>query len=304
MTWDAIIWGVALALAVLMPLALKWQLPLGLVGAWAVLLGAASGALWQALLGGPSLAWGLAHLATVLVLSGAGAAFAFFRDPERSAPNDPGALVSPADGRVIYIRPVVRGEVPPVEKHGRALRLEELASIDVCDEGYLVGISMHLLNVHVNRAPIEGSAVSLIHTPGRFLSLKREEAMTANERMTTVLERGEVRIAVVQIASRLVRRIVTYIEDGQHVDVGQRIGMIRFGSQVDVVIPRLEGVTLSVEVGQRVRAGVSVLGTLPEEATSRAHKPRCAPDAHVFDSAPRGAHDEWADRAVTAPCKE
>ena len=174
----------------------------------------------------------------------------------------------------------------------------------MCDDGYLVGISMHLLNVHVNRAPMAGEVTSLIHTPGQFMSLKRPEAATANERMTTVLESGEIRVAVVQIASRLVRRIVSYIDRGQDVALGQRIGMIRFGSQVDVIVPRRDDVRLAVEVGDIVRAGVSVLGTVEGLAEEPLHLPAGDYGGDVSGRVPEGARDEWADRPVTAPCKE
>ena len=114
MEWTALIWGVALAAVVLVPLAIKWQLPFGVVGPWLLVIGAASGIVWQALIGGPSVAWALAVLFTVIALSAAAAAFAFFRDPQRTPPPVAGALVSPADGRVVYIRPITGGEVPPV----------------------------------------------------------------------------------------------------------------------------------------------------------------------------------------------
>ena len=145
------------------------------------------------------------------------------------------------------------------EIRGKALNLIELARVEICDEGYLVGIAMHLLNVHVNRAPIAGRVSSLVHTEGAFLSLRRADASSANERVTTVIENHRERIAVVQIASRLVRRIVSYVAEGEHVAAGERIGMIRFGSQVDVIVPMGEGTTVLVRPGDRVRAGVSIL---------------------------------------------
>lgn len=258
--WTGVAMGIGLAALLLVPLSLKWQLPLGVVGAWAVVVGAGSGAAWAAALGGVSWPWAPVHLATVGVLSVAGAALAFFRDPERAAPATSGAIVSPADGRVLYVRGFSAGEAPPVEKHRKPLVLRELARADIGSEGCVVGIGMHLLNVHVNRAPVAGRVVLLRHTPGRFLSLRREEAVTSNERFTTLIEGDRARVVVVQIASRLVHRIVSYLGEGEEVAIGQRIGMIRFGSQVDVILRERDVARLCVRPGDIVRAGVSVLG--------------------------------------------
>jgi phosphatidylserine decarboxylase len=263
--------GVVVAAVVIGPLAVKWQLPLGVVAVWTVVIGGVVGGAWATVLGGyTSWAWLLMSLGTVAILSGAAAALAFFRDPDRVTAAAPGAIVSPADGRVLYVRPIVKGVAPPIEKHGLSLRMDELTTLDLADEGYLVGIGMHLLNVHVNRAPIGGKVASLVHVEGRFLSLKREEAMTANERFTTVIEGPGLRIVVIQIASRLVRRIVSYLHPDQDVVIGQRIGMIRFGSQVDVVVPRLKGLQILASPGDTVKAGVSVLARLEDADTSTA----------------------------------
>ena len=264
MTWTGVLAGIAVAAVLLIPLALKWQLPLRIVGGWIVVVGAASGATWEAVLGQGSLSWVwlLAQVLTIGVLSAAAAAAAFFRDPERVPPETPGAIVSPADGTVIYVRRFIAGEAPPIEKRGQSLDLRELAGVDVGEAGHLIGIGMHLLNVHVNRAPIGGRVAMLVHTPGRFVSLKRDGATTMNERFTTVIEGERTRVVVVQIASRLVRRIVGYLTVGQDVAVGQRIGMIRFGSQVDVILPDSDTLDLRVKPGDTVRAGVSVLGSV------------------------------------------
>lgn len=256
----AIAIGIAISLALLVPLALKWQLPIAIVLAWGVALGGVSAAVWTALFGEPGgWVWIAGHAASVAGLSAVAAAWAFLRDPERQAPAERGAIVSPADGVVVYVREFSGGQAPPVEKKRIRLSLPELTQVPVCDEGHLVGISMHLLNVHVNRAPIAGRVEAVRHVHGQFLSLRREEAVTANERVTTLISAGAVQIAVIQIASRLVRRIVSYVGPGQSVGLGERIGMIRFGSQVDVVIPKMDSMTLAVRPGDMVRAGESVL---------------------------------------------
>jgi phosphatidylserine decarboxylase len=124
---------------------------------------------------------------------------------------------------------------------------------------YLIGIDMNILNVHVNRSPIGGKIVLQKYIKGDFLSLRRPESETRNERVTTIIDNGQFKIAVIQIASRLVRRIVSYSKEGDIVAIGQRIGMIAFGSQVDAVIPQLENLKIAVKPGDRVRAGVSIL---------------------------------------------
>jgi phosphatidylserine decarboxylase len=263
--------GVALAVLLLVPLSLKWQLPQRTVWTWAVLLGASTGALWAALLGEVTQGWtwALAQTASVLVISGLAAAVMFFRDPDRDPPLTPDVIVSPADGQVVYVRSFSRGCAPPIEKQGRALEVGELARVDVGDEGHLIGIGMHLLNVHVNRAPVAGRVATLLHVPGRFESLRREGATAVNERFTTTIDGERGPVFVVQIASRLVRRIVSYLDEGQDIARGQRIGMIKFGSQVDVVIPANEGIEILAKPGDVVQAGVSVIARYTHRNTAK-----------------------------------
>jgi phosphatidylserine decarboxylase len=122
--------------------------------------------------------------------------------------------------------------------------------------------------VHVNRAPIEGRVTLRRHFPGLFGSLKLPEMTFRNERATTVIERGELQIAVVQIASRLVRQIVGYVREGEDVALAQRIGVIRLGSQVDLVLPARADLRVAVEPGQRVRAGETVVAYLDDASQS------------------------------------
>lgn len=254
-----------MALLVALPLAWKWQL--GVRHAGLFVLGAScAAALPVATLGQQvSLpAPGVALLVWVLALAITAAYLGhrFFRDPERTSPQDPGALVSPADGEVVYVRRSQAGTLPVSEKHGRACSLVELTRTPVeMDEAVVVGIAMSFLDVHVNRAPLAGRVRSVRHTRGSFGSLRRPESVLLNERATTVIDADGLEVVVVQIASRLVRRIVSYVEGGQQVSAGQRIGAIRFGSQVDVVLPDLPGIQLQVDVGDRVTAGVTVLAT-------------------------------------------
>ena len=128
-------------------------------------------------------------------------------------------------------------------------------------EGILIGIAMNFLDVHVNRSPIGGRVSLLKHIKGLFISLKKKEAVIQNERVLTIIDNRSIKIGIVQIASRLVRKITPYIKEGQEVRKGQRIGMIRFGSQVDLCLPDLPSLRLNVSPGDKVKAGVSVVAT-------------------------------------------
>jgi phosphatidylserine decarboxylase len=158
------------------------------------------------------------------------------------------------------------GALPIATKGGRQYALEELTRTPLQSmNAIVVGISLSLMDVHVNRAPIGGRVTVQRHHRGSFASLRRPESAFENERATTVIERGGLEIAVVMIASRLVRRISSYVQEGQLVACGERIGAIRFGSQVDLVLPAEKGLVLHVQPGDRVAAGESVVAVLPPE---------------------------------------
>lgn len=187
-------------------------------------------------------------------------AFMFFRDPERESPERADAILSPADGHVLYVKKIKPGDIPVSAKKGLPMKLSEFAETDILSRGiYLIGIAMSVMNVHVNRTPIAGKIHSIKRTPGKFISLKKEEALAENERVTTIIDNGRFKIGVIQIASRLVRRIVIYVREGEQVSFGQRIGKIKFGSQVDVVIPHMDFLKMNVKPGDDVTAGTSIL---------------------------------------------
>jgi phosphatidylserine decarboxylase len=203
-----------------------------------------------------------AYLLTLL-LAAAALAYRFYRDPERSPPEGEDVIVSPADGEVLYVQETRGGNLPVSSKHGRAYSLRELTKTEFAhQDAVVVGIGLSLLDVHVNRAPIAGRISLLRRFPGRFGSLRRPEMLFENERATVVIERDDLQLAVVMIASRLVRRIVAWISEGEYVARGERIGMIRFGSQVDLVLPCGEDLRVTVRPGQRVRAGESTIALL------------------------------------------
>lgn len=162
------------------------------------------------------------------------------------------SIISSADGRIIYIKKIASGEIPVSVKNGRQATLTEIAQTGILDYPcLLIGIEMTPFDVHRNAAPVDGKIILNKHIDGEFRSLKDPEALAHNERNTMVfqMENGT-KIGIVQTASRLVRRIETYRKEGDMVSKSDWIGMIKFGSQVDMIIPASSKVC--VEVGQQV----------------------------------------------------
>lgn len=254
------------ALGTALALAWKWQLGLRRTAAAVTALATASATLVTML--GKALALSgrvRAVLTGASTLAGAFAvlAYRFYRDPERVAPDRDDAIVSPADGTVLYVHHSSNGELPVATKHGRNYTLRELTGTPLqIQSAIVIGIGMSFLDVHVNRAPIAGRIASLRRFPGLFGSLRDPHMIFANERVTTVIENGDFQVAVVQIASRLVRQIASFVNEGQEVSLGQRIGVIRLGSQVDLVLPAVEGLRVTVRPGEHVTAGESILGII------------------------------------------
>jgi phosphatidylserine decarboxylase len=170
---------------------------------------------------------------------------AFFRDPERITPDEPGLIICPADGRLL---PLVDA-VPPLElglgQHARPR----------------LSIFMNVFNVHVNRNPISGNVIAKSYRPGKFFNASFDKASVHNERLSLRVrpegDDGTHDLAVVQIAGLVARRIVCDLVQGQGVRRGQRFGIIRFGSRVDVYLP--PATTVLAQEGQFVRAGETIL---------------------------------------------
>ena len=167
----------------------------------------------------------------------------FFRNPDRTPPSGTGVVVSPADGRIVYA-----GESPP----GRYALVA----------GKRVSVFMSPFDVHVNRAPVTGRVASVRYHKGAFHVASVDKASLMNEQNgVAIVTPGERTVTYVQIAGMLARRIVCDLKEGDAVRQGQRVGMIRFGSRVDLYLPA--EVRLSVVPGDRVRAGESVIGVFP-----------------------------------------
>lgn len=186
----------------------------------------------------------------------------FFRDPERTPPTDDGIIVSPADGEIIYIKEIDNGEFPFAVKGNNKIPLKEFTGRDFIKErGIQIGIAMNYLNVHVNRTPIPGEVEYIKEVPGSFVSLKHISALLENERVLTIIKGDDIKVGIVQIASRLVRRILLFVKEGDRIQTGQRIGKITLGSQVDVLIPSRENLKLHVDVTHEVKAGLSIIAS-------------------------------------------
>jgi phosphatidylserine decarboxylase len=183
--------------------------------------------------------WLAAFLLTLLALWVA----YFFRDPERAGERGDRLVVSPADGKVIMITEVEE----PAFMRGPSLR---------------ISIFMNVFDVHVNRYPVNGTVTYVHYNEGKFINAARDKASLENEQRSVGIESGSHRVLTRQIAGLIARRIVTYSKPGDAAVQGERMGIIRFGSRVDVFVP--PGSVPRVRVGDRASAGVTVLAELPQ----------------------------------------
>jgi len=166
----------------------------------------------------------------------------FFRNPQRNTPEKDSLVISPADGRVIRIEETTSDEHP-----GRTFQK--------------ISIFMNVFNVHVNRIPCSGKVRFVRYREGKFLSANMDKASALNERNTVLLQTADGReIMTIQIAGLIARRIVCWLKEGMQVTRGERFGLIRFGSRVEVFLPL--GSTILVRVGEKVRAGETPIGEL------------------------------------------
>ena len=166
----------------------------------------------------------------------------FFRDPERVPPSGDDLILSPADGKIVVIEPLGDREV-------------------------LVSIFLSIFDVHVNRAPIAGTVTAVDYREGRFMIATDKRASVENEQNVVTMENGMVRVVFKQIAGLIARRIVFWKRVGNELARGERVGLIKFGSRVDVIMPK--NVEIHVQVGDHVVGGLSVLGRVGEDASSR-----------------------------------
>jgi phosphatidylserine decarboxylase len=196
-----------------------------------------------------TLAWPLAVLVPAIL--------AFFRDPQRVTPQGDNLIVSPADGLITLIRQV---EAP------RELVLDDGTGAPGLAPGLVTRISifMSVFDVHINRAPVGGTVRRVVYVPGKFLNADLDKASEENERQHILIERGDGNaIGFTQIAGLVARRIVPFVKPGDMLAAGQRVGLIRFGSRVDVYLPA--GTESKVLIGQKVIAGETILAEIGQQ---------------------------------------
>ena len=222
----------------------KWRFPSVHPEGRKFVVGAAFVTLMIFLIGWDMLGWLLVGL-TIWVA-------AFFRDPIRTTPRGDKNVIAPADGLVILIQKVG----PPPELRGP----EAMADGDYTR----VSIFMSVFDVHINRSPITGRIIRMAYVPGKFVNADLDKASEDNERQHFLVESHDgTRIGFTQIAGLVARRIMSFVKEGDGVDAGQRVGLIRFGSRVDVFLPA--GTAPKVALGQRTIAGETLLGIIGED---------------------------------------
>jgi len=195
------------------------------------------GALLLALVTGAAVVW---VLAIPFIALGAFFAF-FFRDPERMSPADVDAVVSPADGKVIHAGPALPESAP-------------------AGEWQQISIFLSPVDVHVNRIPVSGRVTRVTYIPGRFVPAYRHDAGSTNERSEIWIDHGGQTVVARQIVGILARRVVCRVQSGAAVRAGDRFGIMKFGSRMDVFVPATA--TISVKVAETVRGGETVIAVL------------------------------------------
>ena len=172
----------------------------------------------------------------------------FFRDPERFTPVSDDLVISPADRKVSHISKVV----PPAELN---LGKKPMTRVSVF---------MNVFNCHVNRAPVRGKITNIVYKRGEFVNAELDKASTDNERNSLLIDSPHGKMAVVQIAGLVARRIICWADEGEEIATGERFGLIRFGSRLDVYLPK--GAVVAVGLGQTAVAGETILARFEEEA--------------------------------------
>jgi phosphatidylserine decarboxylase len=169
----------------------------------------------------------------------------FFRNPVRTIPTEPGVVVSPADGKVVEIEELEHDEFVG----GPAVK---------------VGIFLSIFNVHINRAPVAGRVIGLRYRPGKYLNALRPESARENEQLAVLLEASQPPhrgFVVRQITGAIARRIVCWLKPGDNLATGEQFGMIKLGSRTELVMPREPGLQIRTYLGQKVKAGSSILAS-------------------------------------------
>jgi phosphatidylserine decarboxylase len=248
--------SLVLALAIFLPIARKCEISLRRYFIGSIMVGALAGI--ATIFVGSSIKQGgclfLTEFGFLVLFAGVIGLYRFYRDPERTPPTTENVILAPADGTIRFIQSL--SELTDSVRAGIASDFD--SKVDLTG-GWIIGITMTYLDVHVNRSPVRGKVSFARHIPGKFLSLKRRKATAENSRTVFVIDHDVFRIGLTLIASRMVRKILMFVKPEESVEQGQRIGKILFGSQTDILIPLLSDLRINVEPGEQVYAGLTVI---------------------------------------------
>lgn len=263
---ELVISTIAIAVIMVVPISYKWELPMKSVIIFLINLIPLIIVIMYAVL----IFWKLPIIAVVLfqifltaVISISLLLWKFYRDPDRIICPNEKVIYSPADGRILYIKRIKEGNSILSEKKNSVYKIEDFTHTKYLNNSaYHIGIGMSFIDVHVNRSPISGKVKIINHIKGSFKSLKHQKSILENERTVMVIEGKNINIGLVQIASRLVRMIVLFVKPDQWIEAGSRIGKIRFGSQVDLILPQSDSIKILVKENDYVKAGLTRIAEL------------------------------------------
>jgi phosphatidylserine decarboxylase len=182
----------------------------------------------------------------------------FFRDPNRKVPSEEGVVVAPADGRIL------KGKIDCIEVVDSTQYIMDQI-LEEGEKGIRISTFMSPFDVHVNRTPLSGKVVKTKYYPGKF-KIAWKGMLTANEKNLIVIATPYGKVGVIQIAGFIARRIVQYVQVGDELEIGSRLGMIKFGSRVDIIIPQ-KNFEVMVEVGGRPKAGETIMAKFSDSKT-------------------------------------
>jgi phosphatidylserine decarboxylase len=183
----------------------------------------------------------------------------FFRNPTRIPPKENNIILSPADGKILYIKPFENGNIPKPIKGKKQISITDIAKNDVFSKsnGIIIGIGMTLFDVHINRTPINGKVIYSKHYNGINYSAKNWLSEINNERHTSIITNDKLTAAIIQIGTPLVSKVICKLGEGTNVEIGEIMGNIRFGSQVDLIISPTP--QINVSENDQVYAGKTIL---------------------------------------------
>lgn len=254
--------SIFLSWVILIPIAMKCEIRLKISLLGSTVIGIAVGAIIIPISPTNITSLIAMEIGFIIIISGLIMLSLFFRDPKRLPPDIDNAIIAPADGYIRYIKHIDKGKIPVTIKGRTHIAIEEFTDSALLNNGcWLIGIVMTYIDVHINRAPVDGEILFLKHIKGNFLSLKYDQAIVTNDRVSMIIRNDKFKIGIVLITSRLVRKILVWVKKGDVVNFGQKIGKIVFGSQTDIIIPALPGLKFEVKEKQQVYAGKSVIAT-------------------------------------------